>query len=149
MRKYELTDERIEYKGRTLYRIKALRYFGDGNFGYIREGELGGFVEKEENLNHEGTCWIADEAKAFENAEVYHNAKLYGYAEAKGNCKILGYAEIFDYAHIHDNVKVEGHAKIYGKVDICEDVEVGGDAEIYGSLTIKGDEKIFEGERGI
>ena len=47
MKKYKLTDEKIEWYGRTLYRIIALISFGD-----VKEGDLGGFIEKEENLSH-------------------------------------------------------------------------------------------------
>ena len=34
-KKYELTDEKIKFKGRTLYRIKALKSFGDIKAGLI------------------------------------------------------------------------------------------------------------------
>lgn len=40
MKKYELTNETIEYDGVVLYRIKALR-----SFGSVAEGELGGFIQ--------------------------------------------------------------------------------------------------------
>ena len=57
-KKYELTTEKIEYKGRTLYRIRALRDFED-----VKMGDLGGFVESEKNLSQEGDCWIYDDSK--------------------------------------------------------------------------------------
>ena len=57
-KKYELTDNTIEYDGKTLYQIKALK-----NFGNVKTGYLGGYVEKEENLSHEGNCWVDDNAK--------------------------------------------------------------------------------------
>jgi hypothetical protein len=44
--KYELTDETIDVLGNTLHRIKALKNFSD-----IHKGDLGGFVESEENLS--------------------------------------------------------------------------------------------------
>ena len=46
MKKYELTAESIVKFGRTLFRIKALVAFEN-----VEEGELGGFVEKEGNLD--------------------------------------------------------------------------------------------------
>ncbi|WP_412057344.1 hypothetical protein [Bartonella sp. DGB2] len=52
-KKYELTQETREVDDRTLYRIKALRDFGD-----IKAGDLGGFVENEYRLSHDGTCWV-------------------------------------------------------------------------------------------
>ena len=57
-KKYELTDETIDVDGHILHRIKAIRDFGDVNVG-----ELGGFIEKEENLSHNGKCWVCDDAR--------------------------------------------------------------------------------------
>lgn len=45
MKKYELTNEIIEIYGIKLVRIKALIDFAD-----IKAGELGGYIEKENNL---------------------------------------------------------------------------------------------------
>ncbi|WP_246067890.1 hypothetical protein [Bartonella saheliensis] len=72
-KKYELTDETIEVLGKTLHRIRALRDFGD-----IKAGDLGGFIEKESNLSHEGNCWISDNAKIFGKAKVLNNVKISG-----------------------------------------------------------------------
>lgn len=46
MKKFELTADRIKSNGVTLHRIKALIDFGD-----VKTGELGGYVEKETNLS--------------------------------------------------------------------------------------------------
>ncbi|GAA5111987.1 hypothetical protein [Bartonella jaculi] len=62
-KKYELTDETIEIRGKTLHRIRALRDFSD-----VEKGDLGGYIEREGNLSHEDSCW------------VYYNAKVYGNA---------------------------------------------------------------------
>ena len=52
MKKFELTSEStINIFGKKLFRIKALVEFGN-----VKEGELGGFIEKEENLSHEGNA---------------------------------------------------------------------------------------------
>ena len=82
MKKFELTSEFKMFLGRKLYRIKALVSFGN-----VSDGELGGFVEKEENLSHDGDAWVCGNAKVYGNAEVYGNAKVYGdadYAVVKG-----------------------------------------------------------------
>lgn len=50
-KKFELTDEPINFLGKKLFRIKALVDFGD-----VKSGELGGFVEKEENLDMSGNA---------------------------------------------------------------------------------------------
>lgn len=82
--KYKLTDEAITYNGRTLYRIEALK-----DFGNVKKGDLGGFVEWE-NLSQKGMCWIYEDAKVYENAYVFENAEIYG--EAYGSAKICGTA---------------------------------------------------------
>lgn len=48
-KKYELTEDTLEIDGHILHRIKALKDFGD-----VKKGDLGGFVEKESNLAQEG-----------------------------------------------------------------------------------------------
>lgn len=70
-RKYELTDETIIFNGRILHRIKAVR-----NFGNVKAGDLGGFIEKDENLSHYGDCWVYGNARVYGNAEVYGNARV-------------------------------------------------------------------------
>ena len=75
-KKYEFTEETIEVSERTLHRIKAIR-----DFGYVKAGELGGFIEKEENLSHEGNCWVYNVAKVYGDAEVCGDAKVHGNAE--------------------------------------------------------------------
>ncbi len=76
MKKYELTSEtKVEY-GVTFYRIKALVAFND-----VNPGDLGGFVENENNLSHEGKAWVYGDAEVYGNAEVYGDAEVYGNAE--------------------------------------------------------------------
>lgn len=68
-KKYELVDSIIDIYGHTLYRIKALRDFGD-----VRKGDLGGFIEWEHNLSHNGNAWVFGKAKVFEDAGVFGDA---------------------------------------------------------------------------
>lgn len=58
MKKYELTTEYKEFLGRKLYRIKALTSFSD-----VEEGDLGGWIEKEENLSQKGNAWVFGDAE--------------------------------------------------------------------------------------
>lgn len=64
MKKYELTDETIDVSGTTLHRIKALK-----DFGNVKKGELGGYVESERNLSQEGNCWVCGNAKVCGDAD--------------------------------------------------------------------------------
>lgn len=58
IKKFELTTEsKINIFGKELFRIKALISFGN-----VREGDTGGWVEKEENLSHSGDARVYDNA---------------------------------------------------------------------------------------
>ena len=130
-RKYELLkDDYIEHFGRTLYRIKALKDFGD-----VKAGDLGGYVENENNLNHEGECWIYANAKVYDDARVYENAQ------------IRDYAQIYGEAWIYDNSEVYGNAKVFGYASICEDAKVYENAIVYGNAEVYGDAKVLDNAR--
>ena len=73
MKKYELTEETKVIDGKTLFRIRALRSFGD-----IKAGDLGGFIENERNLSHEGNAWVGDNAQVGGDAWVDGDAWVNG-----------------------------------------------------------------------
>ena len=68
---YELIDETINHKGRTLYRIRATRELPEQ---IVKAGDLGGFVESMDNLSD--TAWVADEAMVYGDAQVFDNARV-------------------------------------------------------------------------
>lgn len=74
--KYKFTEKTIEYKGYTLHQIIAISSFGD-----VKVGDVGGFIESEENLSQYGLCWVYDNSKAFGNAKIYDDASVHGKAE--------------------------------------------------------------------
>lgn len=80
-KKYELTDETLDYYGHTLYRIKR-----------VSNNEIGGWVESEENLSQTGDCWIAFKAKVLEGARVTDNAFVGSRFTVKGGAIISGSA---------------------------------------------------------
>ena len=100
MKKFELTTEYITLNGIKLFRIKALVQVGD-----VEAGELGGYVEREENLSHNGNAWV------YGNAEVYGDARVYGDAEVYGNARVCGDARVYG------NAEVYGDARVYGDTD--------------------------------
>ena len=71
MKKYRLTNEKIIVGCRTLYRIQALRDFGD-----VKEGEFGGWIESEKNLSHEGSAWIYGNAWVYGDADIKHSSDI-------------------------------------------------------------------------
>lgn len=153
MKKYELTDETQIFCGRTLYRIKAVI-----DFSNVTHGDLGGWIEKEENLSQDGNAWVSDDAKVFDSARIYgdawiyNGAKVYGNAIVYGDARIHGIADVFDdvvisgNAEVRDNAGVHGKARIYGKVGVFDDAEVCGEAELFGDAIIGGDARICGGK---
>ena len=113
MKKFELTAETNVILGRTLYRIRALRAFGD-----VDKGELGGFIEKETNLAHEGNAWVSGNARVFNNAWV------------SGNAKVSGNALVSDNARVSGNAIVSGNARVSGASEVYGNAKVSGNAEI-------------------
>ncbi|WP_412057952.1 hypothetical protein [Bartonella sp. DGB2] len=124
-KKYELTDEIIGLQGRTLHRIKALRDFGD-----VKAGDLGGYIEREDNLSHEGECWVGNDARVFEYARIYGKAQVTGYALVFGSAKISGKARVYDDAQVFDHARIFGDARVFGDAKISDSAEVWGDAKI-------------------
>ena len=126
MNKYEmLHEDKIEIGSHTLYRIRALKDFGD-----VKAGDIGGYIEKEENLSQEGTCWIYDNAWVRGNAKVYDSAWVGGNAWVSGDAKICGNAKVYDGAKVYgsawvgDNAWVRGNAKVYGNAKISKTTDV-------------------------
>ena len=89
-------------------------------------GDLGGYVESESNLSHEGRAWVRDNAKVFGNAQVLNNAL------------VCGNAIVFDDAIIRDNSRVSENAVVYEYADVENNSSVYGNAIVSGNSTIRG-----------
>ena len=72
-KKYELVKtDTVTTSGRTLYRIRALVAIGL----LVAPGELGGYVENENNLSLSGNAWVSGDAQVYGNAQVYGDARV-------------------------------------------------------------------------
>lgn len=142
-KKYELTAETKTVWGVPLHRIRALRSFGD-----VHQGDLGGWVEHEGNLSHDGNCWVADNAAVFGNANVRNGAIVKDRAVASGDAKVEDFAVVDGCSRILDSARVKGHATITN-AKVCDRATVsgrmhidhgyiGGNALLTGSATIEG-----------
>ena len=106
-KKYEFTDETITINGIILHRIKAVIDFD--RFG-VKAGDLGGFIEVEANLSHDGDAWVSGDALVYGNALVSENAKVSGDAWVYGNAKVSGNAKI---KRSNDYACVNGFGSVY------------------------------------
>ena len=139
-KKYKLTDETINLNGATLYRIEALKDFGE-----IKKGDKGGFIESENNLAHEGDAWVSDNAHVygdacvFDNARVYNNAFVSRYAQVYGNARVYGNAWLYDNTRVCGYAWVADNARVYGNANVCDDSSVFGSALVYDNARVYGD----------
>lgn len=138
MKKYELIKSDLE----GLFRIRALK-----DFNGVKNGDIGGYVEFEHNLEHEGNCWIYDNAKVIGKAVVSEEARVCGnsvicdYAHVYGNAYITDNVKIYDYgsvgklAVINGNSKILDFSRIEGSANVKNSI-ICGNAKIYGEARI-------------
>ena len=129
-KKYEiLMDEEntIECEGHILHRIKALRDFND-----VREGDIGGYVENENNLSHKGSCWIYDEAKAMDNSRMYDNSI------------ICDYSTMYDNSRMYDNSIMHDNSIMFNNSIMCDDSEMHDDSELHGNSAMYNNSIMFD-----
>ena len=157
-KKYEMLMEdsvTVEYGNEmhTLYRIRALR-----DFGNISKGTIGGYIESEKNLSHNENCWVAGNAKVYgdarvsdnayvdcyarvyDNAWVYGDARVYDNALVHGDAQVHDNAEVYGYARVHRIAAVYGEACVYSSAEVCGPAGVCGPAEVYGDAIVFGEE---------
>lgn len=145
-KKYKFVEDDFKVcpvDNKIVHRIIALR-----NFSNIKTGDLGGYVESEYNLSHDGKAWVyndaivsgnarvTDNATVRENAIVAGNAFVTNEGSAMGGCLIYGNASIFGYSVIM------GDAIISDNVVCDEYTVVNGNAVLMGSLILEGKSKI-------
>lgn len=121
MRKYDITDitQKAAFEEDViLHRIRALVDIPEHN---VKAGDLGGWVESEKNLSHDGSCWIGGNAFVFQNAMVYGDAFAGNKSSIKGNAKVRGSSRVTGNSSVRDDVIVEGEATV------CNSARVFGD----------------------
>lgn len=126
-----LTDQHptMKYSPEKYSRIKAVK-----DFGTIKAGTLGGYIEKESNLSQTGNAWVGCDSSGC--AVVMGNAKVYGNAlvTGGGRTESLGSPDGYGGATL-----VAGSAEIYGNAKILKGSEIFG-GKVYGNATFHGTE---------
>ena len=72
----------------------------------VPKGTLGGFVEHEQNLSQEGSCWIYDQAICCERAVVERSAGLFQEAIAKGDALLTGTAVMYQTSIAEESCRI-------------------------------------------
>lgn len=163
--KFVLSDEKkILSNGTETFRLIAIKDFAD-----VKIGDMGGFVEKEENLMSVGNCWIYNDAVVYgsaliaDNAVVKDMAVVNGDAFVCGNSEISKNAEVTDCALVNgvavvtDNAVIGGYSRVteYAKIQNnarcidCSDVSgyavVSNDSILKGRVNVSGNVKVLNG----
>nr|DAN72953.1 MAG TPA: putative transferase, nesg, ydcK, Structural Genomics.38A [Caudoviricetes sp.] len=81
MKKYEFTGEVRYISRKILHRIRALIDIPEHD---VKAGDLGGWLETEENLSHNGAAWVTGSACVTDSALVTDAACLTGAARVTG-----------------------------------------------------------------
>lgn len=154
-KKYEMLKDQskiVTFKGKeyTLYRIRALK---DIFLHGVTKGTLGGWVEHENILSHEGNAWIANEScvggKTIvqDDACISGNAMVFGESEIKGGAWVGGSSTVYN-THIHGLVTVSGRATLLAVRMNCTSfhhpIQIGGDVHIQASI-IDGSDTVIKG----
>ena len=134
-KKYELVPSDKE----GLFRVKALRYFGD-----VEKGEIGGYVSGEDNLSHDGDCWIYNNAIVRDNARVCSNVKVSGNAEVRDNAVVCENAWVHGSAKVCGNARVCSNARVFCDAEVCDDAWVHGSATIDGNAIVRCDAEVHD-----
>ena len=139
--KYEFVpgDEITIAPGRTVKRIRALVAIAD--FG-VAAGDVGGYIEKVENLAVSGNAWVSGDAWVYGNAWVSGDAQVSGDARVYGNAQVSGNAQVYGDARVSGDARVYGNAWVSGDAQVSGNAQVYGDARVYGNAWVSGDAQV-------
>lgn len=137
----------ISYSSEKYKRIKAVK-----DFGNIKFGTLGGYIEKESNLSQKGNAWVGCDSSGCAlvegNAKVYGNALVTGGGRTEYDGKtpdgyggatiVSGNSEVYEDAQVLKGSKIY-NGKVHGSA-IVENTLFGveGNAEVYGNARVQG-----------
>lgn len=111
-KKFELikTDTKV-IENITLYRIRALVKIP--RFG-INPGELGGYLENENNLADVGDAWVSGNARVFGDAWVFGDAQVYGNARVFGDAQVSGMFQLLSVIGLRWPLTIDTRAVSFG-----------------------------------
>lgn len=141
-KKYKLNLDHVITRGTNetkLYRIQALKNFGD-----VKKGDLGGFVESEHNLSQDGNCWIYNNASAAQDSRVQENAKMYDHSSIHQYAQMFGESELHNYAEMRDNTLIAEHARMYDNSIMYDKAELHDNAVMSKAAKLHQHAKMYD-----
>src|SRR5450631_2440981 len=116
----DLEDFQITPEGTKIYRIIALRDFGD--VIRVEKGQKGGYIEGEHNLSHSGNCWPAGLSRISKQGRLEKNAF------------ICDYVEVTDHVLMTDDTYADGRVHMGGWVRMLDESMAGDHARLMGTV---------------
>lgn len=130
--KYETTGEiRETPSGVTVWRIRARK-----SFGWVKKGELGGFIENEENLSTQDKAWVRNNACVFGRALIFGDALVSDRATVYDRALVCDQAQVTGLSSVFEDAKVSGEACISGAAKVSGCAVVAGNALIKGYASV-------------
>ena len=153
--KFKLTEKTTTTPCKiTVYQIVALVDIEAHN---VKAGDVGGFVELEDNLSHHGDCWVADKAMVYsfarvtgnalisDKAQVYDDAQVGESASVRGASEVYGDAMVGEYACIEGASHVFDYASVFGRAVVSDSSQLYGNVKIAGDTCVAGAANITVG----
>ena len=123
MKKYEFTGEVKSIDEKMLHRIRAVRDIPEHN---VKAGDLGGWLETEENLSHNGAAWVMNSAYVM------------------GKARVMGKALVADSALVMDSAYVTGKARVTGKALVADSASVMDSAHVMDFARVMGNARVMD-----
>jgi carbonic anhydrase/acetyltransferase-like protein (isoleucine patch superfamily) len=150
MQKYRLvtSDRKIVHEPQrsfSIYRIQATR-----DFAKVKTGDLGGYIESEANLSHDGMAWVERNAEVQGCASVRDDAVVTDQALVWDDALISGQARVGGTVWVFGNVQISGKALVTGQCVISEDAVItddaviADDARVYGTAHVGGRTRLYD-----
>ena len=128
--------------GDGLSRVRALQditvQVGGESVVVAVRGELGGWVEEEDNLSADGSAWVRDDARVFDGARVEGDAQVSGNAEVSGGAVVRDRAQVSGRTKVFDGAQVSDVARVVDAAVVCSGAKVFGQAQVGGQAVVCG-----------
>jgi hypothetical protein len=129
---------RFQIQALREFKTHILEYDENGNIAIkkytVQEGEMGGFISSDDNLSHNGTCWIFPDAEVLGSCSIIQNATVQR-SKLHNNVKVCCNAHISDVS-AYGSVQIGENAVIYNENESKQRAEITDKAIITGNTFI-------------
>lgn len=123
-----------------VFRIIAMKEF-EVQGRIVKEHEIGGFIQSEQNLSQDDNSWVFNLGKVFGNSKLEKNAIVTENGAVFDNA-VVRHSHIKDWSRVYGNAQIEDSI-VGGKSDVLENANIWR-SDVFNSVKIKGSAKISE-----